>query len=92
MIGLILNELITNTTKYAFDDFKPENKLTISCKIHATNLKLIISDNGKGYSVEKDVLPKSLGIELVNEMVNQLNASIVINSTKGTKNIINIPI
>tara|TARA_R110001583_G_scaffold77623_4_gene211237 strand:- start:24610 stop:27576 length:2967 start_codon:yes stop_codon:yes gene_type:complete len=92
MIGLILNELITNTTKYAFDDFKPENELRISCKIQATYLKLTISDNGKGYSVEKDVLPKSLGIELVTEMVKQLNATIVINSTKGTKNIIEIPI
>ncbi len=92
MIGLILNELITNTTKYAFDDFKPENKLSISCKFHKTTLRLIISDNGKGYSLQKDVLPKSLGIELVTEMVNQLNATITINSTKGTENIIEIPI
>jgi len=92
LIGLILNELITNTTKYAFDDFKPENKLSISCKIHATSLKLIICDNGKGYSQKNDVLPKSLGIELVAEMVKQLNATIVINSTKGTENIIEIPI
>ncbi|WP_176461206.1 ligand-binding sensor domain-containing protein [Lutibacter agarilyticus] len=92
MIGLILNELITNTTKYAFDDFKPENKLSISCKFNKTTLRLIISDNGKGYSLQKDVLPKSLGIELVTEMVNQLNATITINSTKGTENIIEIPI
>ena len=92
MIGLILNELITNTTKYAFDDFKPENKLSISCKIHKTSLKLIIRDNGKGYSQKKNVLPESLGIELVAEMVKQLNATIVINSTKGTENIIEIPI
>lgn len=92
LIGLILNELITNTTKYAFDDFKPENKLTISCKIHETFLKLIISDNGKGYSQKKDVLSKSLGVELVAEMVKQLNATIIIKSTKGTQNIIEIPI
>jgi len=92
MIGLILNELITNTTKYAFDDFKPENKLSISCKIHKNTLKLIISDNGKGYSQNKNVHPKSLGIELVTEMVKQLNATITINSTKGTENIIEIPI
>ena len=92
MIGLILNELITNTIKYAFDEFKPENVLNINCTIESNILKLIISDNGKGYSQEKDVLPKSLGIELVREMVNQLKATIVINSAKGTENIIEIPI
>lgn len=92
LIGLILNELITNTTKYAFDEFKPENALNINCTIESNILKLVICDNGKGYSQEKDVLSKSLGIELVREMVKQLNATIVINSSKGTENIIEVPI
>lgn len=92
MIGLILNELITNTTKYAFDEYKPENILNINCKIDDKTLKLVISDNGKGYSQEKDVSPNSLGIELVREMVKQLNATIIINSVNGTENIIEIPI
>jgi len=92
LIGLILNELITNTTKYAFDDFKPENILNINCTIKSNILKLTISDNGKGYSPEKDVRSNSLGIELVREMVKQLNATIVINSNHGTENIIEIPI
>jgi len=92
MIGLILNELITNTTKYAFDENKPENNLNISCTINDKVLKLVISDNGKGYSQEKDVSPNSLGIELVREMVKQLNATLIINSVNGTENIIEIPI
>lgn len=92
IIGLILNELITNTTKYAFDGYKPENILSIKCTIKNKILKLIISDNGKGYSQEKDIMPNSLGIELVREMVKQLNAKIAINTSKGTENIIEIPI
>jgi two-component sensor histidine kinase/ligand-binding sensor domain-containing protein len=92
MIGLILNELITNTIKYAFDDYKPENILSITCVIDDKFLKLIISDNGKGYNPEKDVRANSLGIELVKEMAKQLNASITINTTKGTENSIEIPI
>ena len=92
IFGLILNELITNTTKYAFDDYKPENRLNIKCEINKKSLKLIVSDNGKGYSPAKDVSPNSLGIELVSEMVKQLNGTIVINSVNGTENIIDIPI
>ena len=92
MIGLILNELITNTTKYAFDNFDSENILTISCSINGKILKLEIMDNGKGYSIENDIQAKSLGIELVREMVKQLNAKIITNTSKGTENIIEIPI
>ncbi|GAA4888009.1 two-component regulator propeller domain-containing protein [Flaviramulus aquimarinus] len=92
MIGLILNELITNTTKYAFDDFKPENELNITSSIHKKKLRIVISDNGKGYSKTKVKHDKSLGIELVSEMVEQLNGTIRINSTNGTRNVIDIPL
>jgi len=92
LIGLILNELITNTSKYAFDKFNAENELIISCKISDNSMRLIISDNGKGYSIKNDISTKSLGIELVTEMVRQLNATISINAINGVENIIDIPI
>ncbi|MDB4303801.1 hypothetical protein N9934_03325, partial [Desulfosarcina sp.] len=92
MIGLILNELITNTSKYAFNDYKPENILSITSEISEKNLKIIVADNGIGYNLEASVLKSSLGIELVHEMVEQLNGTIQINSTNGTENIILIPI
>ena len=92
MLGLILNELITNTSKYAFDNFKAENKLSIKGTIADGKLVLVIKDNGKGYHISKDDSPTSLGIELVTEMVGQLHGTIEINSTNGTENIIEIPI
>ena len=92
MIGLILNELITNTSKYAFNDYKPENILSITSEISEKNLKIIVADNGIGYNLEDSALKSSLGIELVHEMVEQLNSTIQINSTNGTENIILIPI
>ena len=93
LIGLILNELITNTTKYAFDNYNPNNKLEVSCSLDKNNtLKLIIQDNGKGYDVEEQDSKNSLGLELVNEMVEQLNGTIHINSTNGAKNTIKIPL
>ena len=92
LIGLILNELITNTIKYAFNEYRSDNTLKISCKIDKANLKLIVSDNGKGYSLDNDLTSKSLGIELVTEMIDQLKGTITINSKNGTENIIDIPI
>ena len=92
LIGLILNELVTNTVKYAFEDYHPDNKLKISCKVEESLLKMIISDNGIGYFLEQKASSKSLGIELVTEMVDQLKGTIIINSNNGTENIITIPI
>jgi two-component sensor histidine kinase/ligand-binding sensor domain-containing protein len=92
IVGLILNELITNTTKYAFDSYSPTNNLKISCKTVKNSLKLIIKDNGKGYKNSTSGPSSFLGIELVKEMVEQLDGKILINSTKGTTNIIDIPI
>jgi len=92
MIGLILNELITNTTKYAFDDFNPENRLNISCSRKNDNILLVIQDNGKGYNKTEIKNKKSLGLELVSEMVDQLNGTLHINSSNGAEYIINIPI
>ena len=92
MIGLIINELITNTTKYAFDVFKPENELKIVCKVSQDLMEIAISDNGKGYSGDKGLSSKSLGIELVREMVEQLNGSVIVNSIDGVENIIKFPI
>jgi two-component sensor histidine kinase/ligand-binding sensor domain-containing protein len=92
LIGLILNELITNTTKYAFDEYNHKNTLSIGCEILPKSLRIKIIDNGKGYISEDTITGKSLGIELVTEMVAQLNGTIQITSTNGTKNIIDIPI
>ena len=91
LIGLILNELITNTHKYAFNEFSEKNTLTISCKKNTDSIEIEISDNGKGYSKE-NIKNSSLGLELIREMVFQLNAKLVTDSTNGVSNKIIISI
>ena len=44
------------------------------------------------YKTKKEMSSKSMGLELVSEMVNQLNGNISTNSINGTENCINIPI
>lgn len=90
LIGLVLNELITNVYKYAFDRFRESNILNITTSIAQNKMVLTIQDNGKGYT-SKDMRQNSLGLELVSEMVRQLKGTIELTSENGVKNIITIP-
>ncbi|MEL4306049.1 sensor histidine kinase [Methanococcoides sp. LMO-2] len=82
-LGLILNELIMNSFKYAF----PDGKGNIHIGFHRSDREftLCVEDDGIGIPV-KDISRKdTLGLELVAELVEQINGSIRIEGTSGTK-------
>ncbi len=82
-IGLIVNELVTNSFKHAFDDTEnPEIKVLLVHK-KANVLELEIADNGKGYSGKED-MSSSFGMKLVHTLVEQLNANLVTENINGT--------
>ena len=77
-IGLIVNELVTNSYKYAFDK---EGTISISLKTNRNSYELKIEDNGKGYN--SDEIEDSLGLKLIEALVQyQLNGTI----SRDTKN------
>lgn len=83
--GLIINELISNSLKYAF----PENEGEINLSLHrldGTMLELIIADAGVGFPENLDFRrTESLGLQLVNNLVKQLDGEIELDRTSGTK-------
>lgn len=83
-LGLIVNELITNAYKYAFDATK-ENKLDISInKLNEEEYKLVVADNGKGIDDSIDLAKvKSLGLRLVKRLTKQLQGKFIVNNAKG---------
>ena len=81
--GLIINELVTNSLKYAFPNKTGE--LTISLNSYNDEYKLIISDNGVGFQEDYKNLNTSLGLKLVNSLIQQLDGSINLDKTQGTK-------
>ena len=90
-LGLISNELITNSLKYAFND-KPGGKLTISATQDPGIITFIVEDNGSG--IPKEVTlenQSSLGLRLVNTLTSQLKGTVVIERNGGTKFVITIP-
>lgn len=85
-LGLIINEIITNSYKYAFN-LNKENKLLISInKQDDENFKLVIEDNGPGLSSDFEVKKaKSLGLRLVNRLVKQLHGNLSLSNENGAR-------
>ena len=75
-LGLIINELITNCIKHAFPD---KMKGLIEIKLHRTldEYELVIQDDGVGFPKDFDLKNvKTLGMELVNSLVRQLEGTL----------------
>ncbi|MDW8345911.1 MAG: tetratricopeptide repeat protein [Bacteroidia bacterium] len=82
--GLIINELVTNSIKYAFE---PHQKgiIKVWTEVKERKCTLFIKDNGKG--LPKDFNPdqsKSLGSKLIKGFAQQLKAELNYYSEQGT--------
>jgi two-component sensor histidine kinase len=90
--GLIINELISNSLKYAFPRGK-SGEIWIKLKSSAKNqLRLIVSDNGMGLPENFDFNnTESLGLQLVDALTIQLKGTIEIDRARGTKFLITFP-
>ncbi len=117
-LGLILNELISNSLKHAFPEHASHSKnailadpvksmnttnsqfnyfeeikreLSVSISQNNDILKLVVCDNGMGLPENVDFRnTKSLGLQLVNALVDQLMGEIELEKDNGTKFIINL--
>ena len=88
--GLIINELLSNSFKYAFSD-KKTGTIGLSVKNRQENVILAIWDDGKGISKNIDYKnTQSLGLQLVNSLVEQLSGKMELQSkpNEGTKFVI----
>ncbi|WP_299098628.1 histidine kinase dimerization/phosphoacceptor domain -containing protein [uncultured Winogradskyella sp.] len=89
-IGLILNELITNTLKHAFNDNSKGHTIQIIFYRENQNLILKVIDNGQGF--EGEIKSTSFGITLMKALSKKLNATLNYNSKRdsGTEAILTI--
>ena len=90
-LGMILNELVSNSLKYAFtNENSSENEIYITMHQNEDGCyTLIIGDNGKGIPQKIDVNESdSLGLQIVNKLVEQINGTIELKRNKGAEFII----
>ena len=82
--GLILNELISNSCKHAFRD-KKEGQIRIVCSKMGERFTMMVSDNGIGFDAEAALVnPASLGLTLINALVEQLSGTLKTTHHNGT--------
>ena len=81
-IGLIINEILSNSFKYAF----PDNTGQISIQLNrsATDCKMMVLDNGVGFpenfDIEKDA---HLGMQLISMLSKQIEGTINMSKEQG---------
>jgi len=81
--GLIVNELVTNSIKYAFSDEK--GQIEVIFDLDDDFFSLTLRDDGKGLPDDFDFTKAdTLGLQLVNNLTNQLNGKIQLEKGPGT--------
>lgn len=82
-LGLVLNELVSNSFKYAFRDMT-NGKLCISLKEDAGLLYLQVRDNGKGFPENLDLQKsRSFGLKMIRAFSQKLKAQLDIHNDNG---------
>jgi len=83
--GLILNELVSNSLKHAFlGGSQGEIQVAIRSN-YDHHFALVVRDNGVGFPKDLNFRDtESLGLQLINTLVNQLDGSIELDTSEGT--------
>jgi two-component sensor histidine kinase len=72
-LGIIFNELITNSVKYGFPQ-QSGNEITITVSPRDTNIEVVYEDNGVGIHDFEAASTKSLGFTLIEALMEQIQA------------------
>ncbi|MEO0527555.1 MAG: tetratricopeptide repeat protein [Bacteroidota bacterium] len=86
-LGLIVNELVTNAYKYAFDADQNDKKITVN--FNGTDkenvYKLEVLDNGSGFPKSFNIdTSGSFGLQMVQGLVAQFNGEMQLRQGQGT--------
>ncbi|WP_212747632.1 sensor histidine kinase [Fodinibius saliphilus] len=82
-LGLIINELVSNAHKHAFED--NGGTVSIRCYEEDDHLFLKVTDNGKGIPDNMDIQENdSLGLKLIETLTQQIDAEYRLYSENGT--------
>ena len=84
-LGLIINEAVTNSIKYAFPGNR-RGEISISMTDNGKQIIMVLADNGIGMpKIDSGTESKSLGLELMKGLSKDIEADISFAVDKGTK-------
>ncbi|HHP7241248.1 MAG TPA: tetratricopeptide repeat protein [Cyclobacteriaceae bacterium] len=88
-VGLIINELVTNSLKHAFPNNR-QGTLTVNFEQINGSVKLIIGDDGIGVTQDQPN-GESFGLKMVHTLTRQLEGVLKVERTSGTRYEITFP-
>jgi two-component sensor histidine kinase len=89
-LGLIINELINNSLKYAFKE-KEHGEIYVALKVNDKKLELHVKDNGCGFPPTwNSFQSKTFGYKLINAFAQKLKASLDVYNDNGACVLMNI--
>ena len=81
-LALIVNELVTNSYKHAFNNVE-EGLVEISLTENGKTVSLRIKDNGPGYNASK-VAESAVGLEIIKGLVQQIDGAMTYRYDSGS--------
>jgi len=82
--GLIVNELISNSLKHAFPEGR-EGEIHVDLRMEDGQVVLVVGDDGVGLPEGLNLQrTETLGLQLVDTLIGQLEGSIELDNSKGT--------
>jgi two-component sensor histidine kinase/ligand-binding sensor domain-containing protein len=87
-LGLIINEIVSNSLKYAFEGRQNGTIIVSFVKTGENRYMLDVSDNGIGMPAEIEPKLGSLGLQLIDLLTSQINGEVQSSSTYGTRYVI----
>ncbi len=91
-LALIINELITNSLKYAYKNIDHPRLKVIIVEEAKDRLDMQVIDNGIGFTTIESKKNNSFGIKLIGSLIAQLEGTIKKSNSNGTQWNINIKI
>lgn len=94
-LGLIINEVVTNSIKYAFKK-NGRNSGTFSIEVSGSpeNVQMVLSDDGAGFPPDFDPNSEtlSLGIFLIKSLAEQIDGTVNFSNNNGAKILLEFPL
>jgi two-component sensor histidine kinase len=90
--GLIINEIISNSLKYAFTN-RMDGIIFVNLAIEKQIVRIEVGDNGVGIPTHVDLKQtQTLGLQLVDTLIEQIDGTLELDRINGTKFIIKFKI
>ncbi len=84
-LGLLINELITNSLKYAFPTISKESRIKLAIHPDGENIIVYYMDNGVGFDTNEESFKSGLGFQIIKSLLSQLEAKYEMDTTDGFK-------